>query len=741
MTSILYSSFLKVLLNHFWSIRTLFVCAVCIPFQLGWSQNGSGSIAPIVKIQFEPVHQWRPPFGLDRVGFSTEAVIEIQHSGGPSSDYQMIVKQQGKTVANKILKSGKNSPAVIREVIASTADEVLIATKGRDGKWRNIKTASPDHPGEMECEAAARPVNFFHPIDLGTILAPADWLLIRGGNEAFVDFALVTKNNTETIFKLKSWYQSDSLNPVVTTLNPTQGKKLQTSILLPASSSTLNQDQLTVLLTNNEGKEIWRKNIPVMLVQQQYKWPGFGAVKTKLRYDLPIVNIVDGKNKPFNYNGAWKEEKEDYVVFLPNGSRWVFWRGASYIPVWVSKYNTGLSYEWAERISPLDGFTDCPEPLMDKELRYGKVDIIESTPARVHVRWSYQSCDFNYKVNGDFAQEDYYFYPDGKGTRVLTLTSLPAAEYEVAEFILLAPQAALPFDIMPSQPMDIISFNTGKKSLLTLPETDTNWKNLQDPLIYRMKIHKNEPQSAFSFNPLLQKKPFAFGPFKDKGLIVTPAYWGGHWPLSQGFNTGRSINESIWSAPSHNSLITWGAKRPEPIRTKTFETFDALGVKKMMREETWVWLIGMTDESDQQLLETAKSFAAPAVLTVVGGRQEPDGYSSERRAFKLIAEKENIQINITPKEWCINPVFEIKLTDGELQNVTINGKKLQRGDYEWDGNTLWVKARLNAKTLLQLKFIKRQEAIGNRNSQYSDSPFNSKPPLISAADKKSLVFS
>ena len=56
---------------------------------------------------------------------------------------------------------------------------------------------------------------------------------------------------------------------------------------------------------------------------------------------------------------------------------------------------------------------------MDKELRYGRVEIVESTSARVHVRWSYQSTDFNYKVWGDEAVEDYYFYPDGFGTRVV----------------------------------------------------------------------------------------------------------------------------------------------------------------------------------------------------------------------------------------------------------------------------------------------------------------------------------
>jgi len=35
---------------------------------------------------------------------------------------------------------------------------------------------------------------------------------------------------------------------------------------------------------------------------------------------------------------------------------------------------------------------------MDKELRYGRVQVLESTTARVHVRWTYQSTDFLYQV-------------------------------------------------------------------------------------------------------------------------------------------------------------------------------------------------------------------------------------------------------------------------------------------------------------------------------------------------------
>jgi hypothetical protein len=106
-------------------------------------------------------------------------------------------------------------------------------------------------------------------------------------------------------------------------------------------------------------------------------------------------------------------------------------------------------------LPPPDGFVDCVEPLMDKELRYSRVEIVESTPARVHVRWRYQSTDFMYKVWGDMPVEDYIFYPDGFGTRTLTLKSALASTYEVQEFIIIAPQAGFPFQVLDPKMVDI----------------------------------------------------------------------------------------------------------------------------------------------------------------------------------------------------------------------------------------------------------------------------------------------
>ena len=218
---------------------------------------------------------------------------------------------------------------------------------------------------------------------------------------------------------------------------------------------------------------MWHKQIQTMIVTKPPKWPEFGATETKLRFDAPI-SVRDprtGALSSMSYETAWPTMLKDVVVSIPNGSRYVFWRGSCYIPFWAGKHNTGMCYEWAETSPPPDGFTDSVEPLMDKELRYGRVEVVESTASRVHVRWTYQSTDFNYKVWGDSPVEDYYFYPDGFGSRVLNLTNAPGAKYEVQEIIVLTPQAAFPYQVLHPNMVDILFIDgSSARSLFLLLE-------------------------------------------------------------------------------------------------------------------------------------------------------------------------------------------------------------------------------------------------------------------------------
>ena len=173
---------------------------------------------------------------------------------------------------------------------------------------------------------------------------------------------------------------------------------------------------------------------------------------------------------------------------------------------------------------------------MDKELRYGRVEIVESTPARVHVRWTYQSTDLHYKVWGDEAVEDYYFYPDGFGTRVLNLKADPAHDYELSEFIILTPQGTYPFDVLPESLVDAIGLD-GRKWSFRSPspagELDAMRKAMTPPNIYRLRLNKEESMSAIYFNPLDRQFPeVIFGRSWIMGRSSRPVTGAatGRWP-------------------------------------------------------------------------------------------------------------------------------------------------------------------------------------------------------------------
>ena len=67
-----------------------------------------------------------------------------------------------------------------------------------------------------------------------------------------------------------------------------------------------------------------------MVLHRPPALPAFGAGQVKLRYDAPIsVRQPDSTFTSVSYADAWDPQLQDVVVALPNGARFVFWRGSS----------------------------------------------------------------------------------------------------------------------------------------------------------------------------------------------------------------------------------------------------------------------------------------------------------------------------------------------------------------------------------------------------------------------------
>ncbi len=196
-----------------------------------------------------------------------------------------------------------------------------------------------------------------------------------------------------------------------------------------------------------------------------------------------------------------------------------------------------------------------------------------------------------------------------------------------------------------------------------------------------------------------------FGPFFDRGEMVTPCYWGSHWPLARGNATGNAIDDRVGLTPCHNSVMSWAGTRPRPLQTAERTTLDTLGRSRLMVERTWAWLIGMTAEPDARLVERARSFAQPPALELKGARIGFDSYIPERRAIRLVAESPEIALTIRPATPCVNPVFELEGTPpGRQLRVLLGGQPLDPSRLAWDGRTLWLDATISTPTELRLIF-------------------------------------
>ncbi len=654
-------------------------------------------------------HPWRPPFGVDRVGTRPSALIVA--TGRPESDGpSLVLLSRGKEIGRSSVSIPAKPPHSTRLPIADEADEIVLRARSTTGSLVELARTRVVRPA-FEIDAVAEAFPIVNPVDLGAILVPSDRLLLGPGQSAALTAAAMSWDGDRLGVKLSAWFGSRPDRKATAKMDLPAGQARKESIKLPEPPTAADRDTLTVVLEDSDGRVFWKKSIPVMLVNRPPVRPRFGATRERLRYDPPI-SVRDPKSGAYStmpYDGAWPAELDDVVVTLPGGGRFVFWRGSSYIPFWAGRNNTGACYEWAEIISQPAGAVDCVEPLMDKELRYSRVAIVESTEARVHVRWTYQSTDLKYRVWGDSVAEDYYFYPDGFGTRVVNLLADPANNYELSEFIILTPPGAYPFAVLPDNPVDAL-FLDGRKHAFRFPNPVGGGASKVDtggnPAVYRLRMHRLDEPSAIYFNPgETTLPPVVFGPFFDRGEMATPCYWGSHWPLARGNATGNAIDDRMGLTPCHNSVMSWAGTRPRPLRTGERATLDTLGRSRPMVERTWAWLIGMTNEPDARLVARARSFAAPPSLELKGARLGYGGYVPERRAIRLIAEVPEIAITIKASQEspCVNPVFEIdELESQGRPRLVLAGQSLDPSHYAWDGRTLWLDATITAPTELRL---------------------------------------
>ena len=177
---------------------------------LALAVQGTAS-AEVVRMRVEPGHPWRPPFGLDRLGRPLDAVVEVPSGPMPAGEYVVVGYREGKEVSRQgvaFLPKRDEPPHVGRVTLEAWPSEVALWVKA-DPQARPVELArAAVKPPAFEAEAVALPEAALHPIDLGTILVPADWLLLAGGQKATVEVAALSRSNDMPGARVAAWYES-----------------------------------------------------------------------------------------------------------------------------------------------------------------------------------------------------------------------------------------------------------------------------------------------------------------------------------------------------------------------------------------------------------------------------------------------------------------------------------------------------------------------------------------------------
>lgn len=418
------------------------------------------------------------------------------------------------------------------------------------------------------------------------------------------------------------------------------------------------------------------------------------------------------------------------VVEFDKPWRFVFWDKAQYVGCVDVGKGVWFTPEWCETNSPND--LHCYEPIMDKQLRWSRVEILESGPARVRVKWSYALNDMRYRIfHGDtHAEEIYTIYPDGIAIREVILW--PGTKnnhggnpnfWQVGEWILINAAGTSPLDFLQMPEPFTLKNGSGEEINVPWPLPADNFSPLCDYYpevadwpMYIGKINLNgvpnpftiivKDQSLFPYIPCTTcgKDHPSLTLFPGKNLYNIYK----HWPVTdmEDFLEWVPAGDDLGKVATHTSFvdINFAMRRS----AKDYVPTPAQGT-------TWYFLVGATEEgtNGSELEELANSYYIPAKIIIHRdpgeveelhrGRVLLEGYDYSLRAYTFRKTgADEVNLTMEPTETQINPVFLINGWKSPQLSLSVNGEKMSPENYRFqisgDDLVVWVEGRFTGKT-------------------------------------------
>ena len=328
---------------------------------------------------------------------------------------------------------------------------------------------------------------------------------------------------------------------------------------------------------------------------------------------------------------CFSDHPDVVVGFEDNPSKFIFWRGVSYIPMMVNEKGQWYSNEFNETWGTSGG-DGCQEPMSDKGNYFTYVRILENTPARVVVHYRFPLADVNL-VKANYVEETgwydvadwyYYIYPDGIATKRKHLWTSGNRNHEWQESMAIFGPDQHPEDI-------IETVNTVRMQNMDGHSSYYNWTTAPPP-----NVNKPEEQCIQTVNYTGKYDPITIGEaFEGSNVYggeLTPysvfPTWN-HWPIAQMPSDGRYA--SYADRTGHSSLThVYLPVYAEAEGDKPF-------YEKLLME-------GMINTDEVDLVNLAKSWNyAPAINLKGEGKA---WYEKPQRAYIIDGADSDIKFNI-----------------------------------------------------------------------------------------------
>jgi hypothetical protein len=334
-------------------------------------------------------------------------------------------------------------------------------------------------------------------------------------------------------------------------------------------------------------------------------WNRFAARYTHLPYH-------ECWNKMFRVSG----HPDVVVSFDMNPTRYVLWHGVGYIPMMVTENGRWYSNEFNE--CWWDG--GC-EPMSDKKMVFGRVHILEQSPARVVLKWRYPLSTVGYEIAyedpntrwGNWCDWYITIYPDGTAVKRMRVYQARQRGHEWHESMAIMGPEQRPEMVIDTTPALTLATTAGdvrKYSWIKEPPTGVDYKDVVLHVV-NMKAE---------YDPYTVVRDLHRGNVYTKrggtGYSVFPAW--NHWPVAQLPSDGRHAVFPDRAAHSSLTHVYW----PPSV---------AWGEQGLYEEK--LMLEGLSNQSPEELLPLAKSWVSPAA--VKPGEGVTAEYDPAQRAYVL----------------------------------------------------------------------------------------------------------